>query len=155
MNQIMRKINNIFYYIKILFFPYNHVKISTLGRGYTDKDNILLHSCFQIFCDFIEKEKPFERTSFDLTEEINNTVDVQFKQDLIERHEALQKERIELELLYRWWKVDRPEKAQQLEILLDAEIFDSNRYMILEDELIKEEQLMLHRLIDIRLSLWT
>ncbi len=33
-------------------------KIKTLGKGWHDKDEILLHAVFQVLTDFVEQEKP-------------------------------------------------------------------------------------------------
>lgn len=34
------------------------LKITTLGKGWYDKDEILLHAAFQLLTDFIEQEQP-------------------------------------------------------------------------------------------------
>ena len=37
--------------------PSNILKIETLNDGWSDKDNIMLHACFQLLTDCVEKEK--------------------------------------------------------------------------------------------------
>ena len=65
--------------------PANKLNIQTLSNGWSDKDNIMLHACFQILSDCIEKEKLIESTNWD--------EDSNFK---------LAKQ--EIDELYRWWK---------------------------------------------------
>ncbi len=36
------------------------LKISTLEKGWADRDHLMLHANFQILVDFVEQEKPFE-----------------------------------------------------------------------------------------------
>ena len=40
--------------------PLNLLKIETLNDEWLDKDVIILHACFQILCDCIEKENLFK-----------------------------------------------------------------------------------------------
>lgn len=35
-----------------------YLKIQTLDKGWHDKDEVLLHAAFQLFVDFVEKERP-------------------------------------------------------------------------------------------------
>lgn len=65
--------------------PGNILKIDSLNDGWQDKDSVLLHACFQLLRDCVEKENLFTG----LTD---------WSAD--ERH---QKIRIELEALYSWW----------------------------------------------------
>ena len=41
--------------------PLNLLKIETLNDEWLDKDVIILHACFQILCDCIEKENLFKK----------------------------------------------------------------------------------------------
>ena len=38
----------------------NVLKIKTLPKGWTDKDFVMLHACFQLLTNFLKKEKPFK-----------------------------------------------------------------------------------------------
>jgi hypothetical protein len=38
--------------------PSNILKIDSLSDGWCDKDHVLLHACFQLLSDFVEKELP-------------------------------------------------------------------------------------------------
>jgi hypothetical protein len=66
--------------------PANLLHITTLTEGWRDNDNVLLHACFQLLADFVEKELPESRW-------------VNWQQD--EHHAAAKKE---IDALYAWWK---------------------------------------------------
>lgn len=52
------KAHDLWYRFKCKFFhPYNVVKIKTLPCTWSDRDHILVHSCFQILEDFVKKER--------------------------------------------------------------------------------------------------
>ena len=60
------------------------LKISSLEKGWANRDDLLLHASFQILIDFVERERPFEI--------------VDWKQD--QKHSEAAKE---IRYLYRWW----------------------------------------------------
>ncbi len=74
--------------------PSNTLKIESLDKGWQDKDNVLLHACFQLLKDCVEKENL-------LAGHIDWNAD--------EKH---QKVKLELEKLYAWW-LKRLEKEDQ------------------------------------------
>lgn len=49
--------------------PANVLEIKTLSEGWIDPDLLMLHACFQILTDFLEKEKPFDLISWNHDEE--------------------------------------------------------------------------------------
>lgn len=53
MNELILKFNRLLYNFTK---KYNVIKISTLDRGYHDKDIILLHSMMQVLVDYVEVE---------------------------------------------------------------------------------------------------
>ncbi|WHI45401.1 hypothetical protein [Microbulbifer sp. VAAF005] len=65
--------------------PSNILRIESLDDGWRDKDCVLLHACFQLLKDCVEKENLF----------IGHT---DWNAD--EKH---QKVKVELEALYSWW----------------------------------------------------
>jgi hypothetical protein len=65
--------------------PSNNLKIDTLDEGWRDKDSVMLHACFQLLKDCIEKENLF-----------NGHTD--WEAD--EKHKMAKKE---IEELYNWW----------------------------------------------------
>lgn len=75
----------------------NILKIQTLDDGWSDKDNVMLHACFQIFIDCIEKEKLNDKTDW-------------------EQDESFKKAKKEIDELYVWWK-DRikAEKSENID----------------------------------------
>ena len=61
-------------------------KIESLSDGWCDKDHVLLHACFQLLTDFVEKEMLVQDyPDWDATEETK-------------------KARKEIEELYAWWQ---------------------------------------------------
>lgn len=95
------------------------LKINSLQpvkKGWVDRDEIMLHACFQILEDFVEKENGLNHCDY-------------------EEHKALIDE---IRFLYDWWQ-----KRKELEYFLDKDLIDI------------EDDKMLHRLMKIRLCLWT
>ena len=70
-----------------LFHPHNVLKIGTLPRSWSDTDYKMYHAVFQLFVNFIEKEKPFQYVDYDYDE--------------VHRHV-----RDEMVELYSWWMTD-------------------------------------------------
>lgn len=69
--------------------PANLLYIESLDLAWADKDVVLLHACFQLLTDAIEKENLF---TGDLDWDFN---------------ESSQKAKLELQELYHWWKERR------------------------------------------------
>jgi hypothetical protein len=84
------------------FKRFHVIKIRTLKPGYYDVDDRMLHGCFQLLVDYVEKEKPFENTDWKWSQEV---VDVAK----------------EIRALYQWWKEVRPARKDPLRELKDEE----------------------------------
>lgn len=65
--------------------PANILKIDTLGEGWSDKDNVMLHACFQLLIDYLEKEELEEQTDWNQSEEYAEA-------------------NKEIDILQNWWK---------------------------------------------------
>ncbi len=140
----------------------NTLKISDLKKDskWCDKDRVMLYACFQLLEDFIEKEKPQKITDYDYDP-------------------YHQKQWKELQVLYRYWKVIRPQlqKDEQkalrkwaktykytlvpnpdgkssTHVVLHEDKRASASHRKLEDKIRVMDDEMLHRLIDIRQHLW-
>jgi len=137
-----------------------YLKIHTLNKGeWYDRDTILLHAAFQILVDFVEQEKPDEVCDWQHDELHRNAWN-------------------EISQLYKWWKEERPNRHNPLDDVVEPPEEEYNisdeGYMIfperdkypdyyaaldkcseLEKEWCEEDQKNLHRLIEIRLFLWT
>jgi hypothetical protein len=141
----------------------NRLKITTLDRGWHDKDEVLLHAAFQLLADFVEKERPEKIVDWDFDDQ----------------HKVAW---AEITGLYKWWKKTRPKRRSPLD---DKKLkwppfkfkkipgSDLSRlvtpnkkkyaayYQVLEEharlenEWYEEDQRNLHRLIDVRGFLWT
>lgn len=101
------------------------LKIKSLKHwAWADKDTVILHACFQLLTDFVEKENidihPYQWT----------------------HDENVRTIRAEIDTLYKWWK-------SYLSKIRKGKI-DS----IKENEIYKSENEMLIRLINIRHHLW-
>ncbi len=65
--------------------PANVLKIESLPNGWRDKDDVILHACFQLLKDFVEQEKEIiEQIDWKHTEETK-------------------KAKEEIDFLYNWW----------------------------------------------------
>jgi hypothetical protein len=70
-----------------------HLKISTLpsAKYWHDRDSIMLHACFQILVDFVEKE-----------DGLNQWCAEDYKEQITE-----------MKYLYDWWKDENEECSEQ------------------------------------------
>ena len=65
--------------------PSNILKIESLDEGWSDKDNVMLHACFQLLTDCIEKEQLHQLTDWNQNSEFHTA-------------------KKEIDALYTWWK---------------------------------------------------
>ncbi|MBI4670939.1 MAG: hypothetical protein HY741_04620 [Chloroflexi bacterium] len=139
------------------------LKIQTLDKGWHDRDEILLHACFQVLVDFVEQEKPDQILDWSHSDESRRV----WK---------------EIMSLYRWWKEKRPARTSPLDDkklrhppfrfkkipgadLSELVEPDRRKYAAyyralkkdaaLEEKWLREDQRNLQRLIEIRPHLWT
>lgn len=85
--------------------PSNVLKIESLSEDWRDKDSVLLHACFQLLKDCIEKEAL-------LSGHIDWDVDEKYR-----------KARIELHHLYHWWlSYQEPDVPDELSFKLETEM---------------------------------
>ena len=137
--------------------------IRTLGSGWHDKDELILHAAFQLLADFMEQESPDKH--------------IDWSHDAVHRRAWK-----EIRDLYQWWTRKRPSRRTPLEIkkitkpplrfekVAGTEFRrmvtpDKTRYRAyyralrqhtrLEQKWHIEDQRNLHRLIKIREFLWT
>jgi len=68
-----------------------YLKITTLDKGWQDRDEILLHAAFQVLVDFMEGESPAEIIDWDADAVSKKAWD-------------------ECNALYRWWTKIRPKR---------------------------------------------
>ena len=139
------------------------LKIHTLNKGWCDKDEVLLHAAFQILVDFVEQEKPGKVIDWNSDKE----------------HKKAWRE---VRALYKWWTKKRPARKDPLDdkklkvpplkfkkipntdlskMVVPSKKKYAKYYKAakestrLEMQWHEEDQLHLHRLIDIRPYLWT
>ena len=139
------------------------IKITTLDKGWHDTDELLLHAVFQLLVDFIEKERPEKMTDWSCDQ-------------------AHRKAWKDIKGLYKWWQNTRPNRKSPIEdksirrppVVVkkvsgtnSREIIQPDRkkyldyyralkkHMKLDEKWYREDQLMLHKLIEVRKYLWT
>lgn len=54
--------------------PSNILKIESLDEGWSDKDNVMLHACFQLLTDCIEKEQRHQLTDWNQNTEFQTAM---------------------------------------------------------------------------------
>jgi hypothetical protein len=140
-----------------------HVIHTGLEPGYYDEDLLILHGCMAMLCRYIEwhgTEGDMERFNAELRDP---THDPSAPMDVKVRQADRQAEAL---AIYRWWKYEKPAEEKRRDELRH-ELYGRHsstprgdkvvieKYRALENKIDDDEQKMLHRLIDIRPSLWT
>lgn len=139
---------------------YNIIR-TELPPGYYDEDILILHGAFAMLVRYVEGEGgPEALEAFNV--ELRERPDPNAPDGIQEAQADRQAEAV---ALYRWWKIEKPaDEARRDELL--SQLYGSNRSIRPSRELKDEEralaakidddeQMMLHRLIDIRRSLWS
>ena len=151
--KIFRFIANKIYWFKCAFIYKFNIIDTGLSTGYHDPDKIMLHGMMAILCDFIERENGGE-------EDIKNQIDS--LEDLIAEDEKFFESGskqadtlIEIYAIYHWWKYERPKVEKEIDEICTDYMKNAKNIRKLEEELFKKDQEMLHRLIEVRPSLWT
>ena len=149
-------IREFYYHMKHrLFDRYDLIRTGLDPSEYYDKPHLMLYGNMNLLVDYVEKEKCFEIVAFS------------------------DKEKTSIMEIYNWWK-NYETRKKQINLALDnwhdsrfpdknmksidairkTKETDISRYYSnvmseLEEDLAKEEQEMLHKLMDIRNTLWT
>lgn len=114
---------------------FDRVYIKTLSPDYHDKDEILLHACFQLLVDWVEREHGPEWWG------------------------AIDGPLVELKALYDWWTQERPKRyidpPESLLLTGGGQIEESNNTTYLDDVWEVEDQRRLETLVKYRGHLWT
>lgn len=126
-------------------FNKNHYNLIFCSYSYDcwDQDKQILHSCFNILNDYVNCSGGIDDYEI-FTSDLLYNPDKNAPELCLKQGER-QKQIIEL---YYWWNYDRPLKKYKLKFLKNKE------YWKLEDEIYKDEQRNLKKLINIRSSLW-
>ena len=152
------------------FCRYDRIKIKTLKPGYHDKDLMMLHACFGLLVDYVEREKPFEWWGWDQSpdEAPPEAVEIKalyswWKESYLKRETPLDQLPDELRpKAFSTWKKNPdgglsfgPEERthEELEYPAYTKAFDET--CALENKWEKEDDEMLMRLVKIRPYLWT
>jgi hypothetical protein len=161
----VRRVKDIRNWFRYRLHPKHHYHIvrTGLSPGYYDQDTRMLHACMALLADWIEENGGVDHIvnwSAELCAATNaSTQEVNIRQADIQ-DEAL--------AIHRWWTVERPEAERDKEKALDDwygwqgdkgqdESPKGERWEVLnalEEKLAEDDQAYLHRLIEIRPSLW-
>lgn len=148
-------ISDQWYYLTCLFYhKYNVVKIKTLPPTWNDRDSVLKHAMFQIFCDFIEEEKPFDHFAYNHESEISRSKDEE-KIMWIERDAQRKAAKAEMQDIYNYWKRVRPTFYDEIESLYSDKNINSQKVHELEEKLRSLDEDSMIRIVKIRHELWT
>ena len=90
--------------------PSNLLKIDSLTEEWCDKDEVMLHACFQLLVDCIEKEEL-------LTGHTNWNAD--------KKH---QNAKTEIETLLSWWK-KRKEQNESRDVLCESQYAEDDKML--------------------------
>ena len=89
--------------------PANVLKIESLPNGWRDKDDVILHACFQLLKDFVEQEREMiEIIDWESDEETKNA-------------------KLEIDFLYNWW-MKRVDKEDDL----DEKQYEEDNQMLIK-----------------------
>ena len=129
--------------------PSNLLKIDSLTDGWRDKDHVLLHACFQLLSDFVEKEMPeFPYINWNVSTDMTNAVQkgIQFDPGTTDESVSANTRNIkkEFEELYAWWQ----EWKKKEETKKNSTFEEDHADYLKENEMLK-------RLIDVRMYMWT
>lgn len=158
-----------------------HLVNTGLEPAYYDVDTLMLHACMSLLCRYIEHEMGGESSIEEFNRDLRKIVDPNEPDGMSSAQADCQEEAL---TIYRWWRHDRPTEEKRRDELCtrlygqesrmsfaptdDARLnqikfkpFDGEEiglnveFRALEAKIDSDEQAMLHRLIDIRSSLWT
>ncbi len=168
-SRLRTKLPNMWYYVKCaIWHRYTTITPRNIAPTWTDRRELLLHTSFEILMDFVEKEQKGRWTVSDLEAEIASPTDEMSKGWCLSYLATA----TEIEFLYHWWTVLRPERETEYDRRLtawsDLHQADRDAYTVEHpdwqktenpeyDDAIrdKEDDDMLHRLVNVRQSLWT
>jgi len=87
--------------------------IETINADWCDKDIVMLHACFQLLTDFIEKEVSKDVIDGEYDENVKNA-------------------RKEMDELYKWWKQHIAKEAEgKLEPIYKEEQYENDNEMLI------------------------
>ncbi len=81
------------------------LRVKTLQKGWHDNNEVMLHACFYLLKNFIEKEKPFKCPSWKQSEDYSSAQN-------------------ELIFLYGWWK--KRKKIERSHDMLNNKLHPQN-----------------------------
>lgn len=130
-------------------------------NGWHDEDELILYGCMAMLCRYVDFHEGLEALE-KFNAELRANPDPNAPEGLCSSQANMQEEAA---AIYRWWKIQKPLDEGRREVLLEDCYGDNraetrtkekdNEFRKLEKKIADDEQMMLHRLIEIRQSLWT
>lgn len=139
-----------------------HIVRTGLEPAFYCEDTLILHSCMAMLCRYVEWHGV--ETLEEHNKELREEGDPNAPEGLCESQADSQEKALKI---YHWWKSEKPrDKAKEREMILalygkECAVPEEERKQYREDlwalqeKIRTDEQTMLHRLVDIRESLWT
>lgn len=184
LHRVLSRLSDARYWMMYRLVPSHqyHIIRTGLPPGYHDNDRLMLYACMKLLCQYVkDHEGPDALVKFsaDLRE---HDAEDHSPEGMRESQANRQDTAVEI---YRWWKVQRPadkERRKRLTMelyggkrrwhtkpttdnpLLTEMVFDEmdeadttkrKELWALEEKITDDEQAMLHKLVDIRLHIWT
>ncbi len=175
------RVSNAKYWVKYRMFPHRYHWVDTgLSPGYHDPDSLLLYSAFACLSRYIEEAGGIERLS-GFSAELRDPEKQDPNDPGSEEYQADTQD--EAVTLWKWWTEEKPRDEAERDRLMHILFSEDRTYTTptenpklveinfkpfegddkalhkqfrdLEAKIDNDEQAMLHRLIDIRRSLWT
>lgn len=137
-----------------------HMVNTGLKPGYYDVDTRMLHACMALLCKHVECEYDGIEAYESFTRELRENPDTYMPELTTEQADT----QTEVAAIYRWWKEQRAAEHARSEQWCqklwgdeprDESMGTAEEYFAFEDKLGEDDQTMLHRLIDVRRSMWT
>lgn len=143
-----------------------HVIWTGLEPNYYDIDTLMLHGMFSLLRRYVEGEMGGVEQIEEFNRELRAPSEHSISAGTVEMEAAQADRQGEAVALYQWWTIQRPADVQRIDLLIDLLYGDDRpageraetmraELWALEQKSDREDQEMLHRLIDIRGSLWT
>lgn len=135
-----------------LFHRYDLIRTGLKKTSWWDKDHLMLYGMMNLLVDYVEGEKCFETIVWD-QDDVSKDVKAKIEKIYNWWKQYPQQLKIEENALHQWCEFNRQKNKTETEKISEKRWWDELHELEAKRE--KEEQEMLHLLIDIRKFLWT
>jgi hypothetical protein len=167
LTRIINKLNPFFRYgdtyydnIRDYFYPQNVIRLTSMDRHYHTQSDKMLHACFELLVEYVEKEVGLEDFPMSFAKDIERAKITPYFEEEVEALTAENGREQELFALYTWWK-DRLKREDNWDVVWPCLVHQREASHKLSDEAWKkdeewekEDQEMFERLAKIRQYIW-